>query len=407
MDKAESHKLIDCLKYYDDTYLAKKKSESLKKVIANQVALIAHCIDSPLVKTSLKRLIRDRVVLEHAANQIATVISSVSTSLDAAICSEQIKHFEEFDDVIKRVDEHDEQIIEVVDDGKSEEWSFRFCKCSGRVCMPHPCNEKCKKICEHKHALGRMMCRSFNRDTSISLDLICDGKIDCEDESDENNCNEGRYLDHFNSRGLFCGIDAFFIQIFVHFSDNPYARFEGFNEFGKVGEIIQAKIQSEYYSAVRSNLFSLLKVVTQLQKLNANLAVNKHEIKSARNRAFELLGSVYVDMLTKVETFNETENIFAFLMTIHDELIRALKHCHTGNDRLVPSEDCSCRETVCNVPFCPSYCVRACAVEPSFMQLTCKDYPGKKVALRNICDGTKDCPLGDDEKLCDHGKNSI
>lgn len=65
----------------------------------------------------------------------------------------------------------------------------RQCVCQGNISTSVECSHMCRNVCEHLYNLDRWICVSTNDSKSIPMGLLCDGILDCLDQSDELNCN--------------------------------------------------------------------------------------------------------------------------------------------------------------------------------------------------------------------------
>lgn len=80
----------------------------------------------------------------------------------------------------------------------------KSCWCEGVISKNKDCNEICIEVCKHRFNLQRWICTTFNNSYYVSINALCDGVIDCIDESDEMNC-------HYNTTGinLYCIYNEF------------------------------------------------------------------------------------------------------------------------------------------------------------------------------------------------------
>lgn len=67
----------------------------------------------------------------------------------------------------------------------------QVCSCENDVCKTSDCHPRCKYVCWQRFSINRWECETYTDDFSVPLDLICDGKYDCFDKTDETSCTTG------------------------------------------------------------------------------------------------------------------------------------------------------------------------------------------------------------------------
>lgn len=115
------------------------------------------------------------------AHSIALVISSFALMLDGALCSNKLSF-----DTRRSYDLFD---LDLDNEFKESIGSTKSCNCNEELC--DNCTHYCKRICKQEFSLTNWKCESLNGADTVSLNLLCDGKLDCFDESDEKGCNSG------------------------------------------------------------------------------------------------------------------------------------------------------------------------------------------------------------------------
>lgn len=65
----------------------------------------------------------------------------------------------------------------------------KLCTCERNISISSQCRDLCSHVCSQKYQLQRWSCDSVNNSNFIPLHLICNGFLDCIDESDETECN--------------------------------------------------------------------------------------------------------------------------------------------------------------------------------------------------------------------------
>lgn len=144
-------------------------------------------------------------------------------------------------------------------------------------------------------------------------------------------------------------------------------------------------------------------LVYKLQKQTIRTNTDSHAIKSLRDEAFNLLVSIYDDLL-QTANLDELDDHYLRLLKINENLITALKSSHTGNENLISPEGCFCRDGLCALRRCTKHCIQACVAEPWLTKFACNDAKNLTIPIELICNGINNCPKEDDEKDCSKGK---
>lgn len=138
----------------------------------------------------------DAFAFKRTLNEVVGVINTLAIALHSSLCinleskkraQENARKSNPFD--ANQLDELTEKPIRKV--------SLKSCACSGSFCANLTCAEACKRVCWHKYNLGRWSCQAVDQSTSVPLDMVCDGKLDCYDETDENHCVSGNYYNQY------------------------------------------------------------------------------------------------------------------------------------------------------------------------------------------------------------------
>lgn len=121
------------------------------------------------------------------AGDVLTVVRSFAMVLKGALCDMSV---EESEHILAAYDQDLEKDFEkIVLQGR---WYPKSCICSGQICKDNSCPHLCKRLCFQKHSLQHWSCQTVTKNNSLSLDLVCDGKLDCYDETDEIGCATGK-----------------------------------------------------------------------------------------------------------------------------------------------------------------------------------------------------------------------
>lgn len=176
----------------DDSLIA-KQNEILRDVLRSQLKFIQkHATATPTNSSvsSLRRYYIEPENVRKTVNEVALVITTLSTALEDTLCSNKIEEeFRKFND-IEAIEKEFEQDFTSV---KTSAWSPNSCKCIEEYRVGEY-SENCESVCLQRYQLGRFQCQAVTNKKTIPLDLICDGKLDCYDEADENGCSTGRYI---------------------------------------------------------------------------------------------------------------------------------------------------------------------------------------------------------------------
>lgn len=149
-------------------------------------------------------------------------------------------------------------------------------------------------------------------------------------------------------------------------------------------------------------MVALYDLVRQLQKYTIKINTDTHTIKLLRDESFNLLASIYEDLM-QTAGLEELDYLYLILLTINEKLVTALKSSHTGNENIISPEGCYCRDGLCALHRCTKNCIQACLAEPILTRFPCNTN-NISVPIETICNGKNNCPNGEDEKDCIKGK---
>ncbi|CAH0723572.1 unnamed protein product, partial [Brenthis ino] len=324
-----------------------KRTHILRDVLQSQIDFKEKYLNfsSHMNKLSVKKESDSITSINRKAYEIAIIISSLAYALESAFCSQRSN-----DNESRRKNIFEKGLEEMIEEVT---WPPK-CVCIREHC--HNCTDACKRICWHTYSLTKWKCESINGTGAISLNSLCDGKLDCFDESDENGCDTA----------------------------SGYTKFEAHEIYSNVLKMVNLKASKERSSTVKK-LNLLRNLIIKLQKLTTKTEPNKTAIRKLRNKCYSLLKTIYLDILSQSSAASELGEAYLFLIAINQNLVSALKRSDTGNKRLI-TDECYCRNGSCGIPFCSKSCIKSCAVEPKLMKYDCKRSSNKTVTLDKICD---------------------
>ncbi|KAL4716268.1 hypothetical protein ACJJTC_014748 [Scirpophaga incertulas] len=362
MSSLESYLLGICYKSNEKSLLI-KQTVLLTDIISRQMNYLTNY-------TSSENLVTDKRKTHRVINEFVFVMDSLAIAVDGALCSQHLRNDSQIDAIVhKQIVLIDNNIASY--DIKPKEW----CSCSGSFCSNITCPEACKNYCWFKNSLNRFPCQAVDESTSVALDVLCDNKLDCYDETDEASCNTGAKSNKFEANQMY----------------------------DKVLKMLITKTISKEYSSVHQKLLALYHKVERLQKITQSIKVDVASVKSFRDDSFFLLVLLYEDLL-KNSAPTDLDEIQIFLMSINENLTGALKRSHTGNVKILSRAGCICRESRCISYKCSESCHRACGIRPMLARYWCKGSLNNiSIPIEWICNKMVDCPYQDDEAQCIRG----
>lgn len=162
---------------------------SLSKIIFEQTGFlqnILHEYQKANNQYLTKSFLRQKRLKAVNINQIALVVSAFGLSLEARVCLHKTQSEITTDQryignsILDK--ETDDEFKKIVLQRKQPQ-----CNCKNQFC--HNCSNACKHICWQSYILSQWSCESIQGTDFIPLNSLCDGKFDCYDKTDEENCS--------------------------------------------------------------------------------------------------------------------------------------------------------------------------------------------------------------------------
>lgn len=193
MSEVETSLNRKCFAITEDSLLM-SQNQVLRDVLQTQMNFLKKHVH-PLSKVEVQYEILDENYIKAAVSDVNKILSTLSYALDGALCARvsNLKHqgnneFRQFYDV--DIDGLDE----IIEGSKDPGFSPKSCVCSGQFCADPPtCPAACKRVCWQRYSLNHWGCQAINGGTAVSLNVVCDGKLDCFDETDETLCQIGTH----------------------------------------------------------------------------------------------------------------------------------------------------------------------------------------------------------------------
>ncbi|XP_046967315.1 uncharacterized protein LOC124535231 [Vanessa cardui] len=346
----------------DESKTASKRSQIIKNVLQMQEQLSAKYKNSFHNDNLILKKDPNEGNVRVKSNEIAITVSSIALALKRVLCSSKSDEIE----TRRKYDILNNELIQI--NAKRPSWPPKECKCNTEQCTN--CTDACKRICSQKNSLTSWNCVSIHGTNKVSLNSLCDGKLDCLDESDEIDCIKG----------------------------TGYKKFEAQEIYSNVLKMLKLKASKESLPT-QNKLLDLWKLISKLQKLTTMYIPDTKAIKNLRNKSYSLLKTIYSDLLLVSHAANEADEAYLFLMSINENLGAALKRSNTGNSKII-ADGCFCRNGLCVSTICSKICVKACKVESKLTRYYCDESFNATVSVDDICNNKIDCLNGFDEHSC-------
>ncbi|KAG6444995.1 hypothetical protein O3G_MSEX003701 [Manduca sexta] len=371
MSQVEAAISRQCISPSLNKQILSEQNQVLRTVLKSQLHFIEKYANPPIAELiNPRRNELNKNIIKKTVNEVALVVTSLANALDGSLCARRFGYDNIEEAALKysgdvSADEAFDQV------SGSVSGTMRSCVCNGMACANDTCIDLCEQVCWQRFSLGRWPCRSVDDSPSISLDSICDGKLDCYDETDETGCSLG-----------------------------SYSKFEAGNMYNNVLKLISAKTRIQEYHFVLPDLLILYNEVKLIQKLSVQREVEIINIKIAREKCFSTINLIYGAFLN-LNDVEKLNNGYEFLSSVSENLINAMKRSRTGNDRIISSDRCLCTGSRCAMIRCSKRCTRACSVEPQLTRYHCGNSKlNEIVPINAVCNGKSNCPNEVDEENC-------
>lgn len=179
--------------YHDlvDKSMLYKQNKILGDVLTSQLTFLEnHSIESSGTY-SRRTYNTDTHAVRQTVREAVGVVDSLTSALGMSVCpnfSNTAAVYRASNDFNLATNKHyyDDELFVT-------QPAAEICKCSGQNCLK-ACTARCGKICYEMFTLSQFTCEAVSGEDFVSLDVVCDGKLDCYDEADEKDCSIGTLL---------------------------------------------------------------------------------------------------------------------------------------------------------------------------------------------------------------------